>query len=274
MSFSEDVSLMNKRFDGFLNTPFLWTCSLTELSAYQTYGSNKIKLPKIETSPGIRLGKLVEEFVLHELNADDAVEVLVSNLPVFRDRITIGELDSLIRKGDKYIHLEIVYKFYLYDPTYKMELDKWIGPNRKDSFVFKLAKLRDKQLPLLRLPETGELLKNYQLDVSQFEQLVYFKAQLFVPYGRTEEKYELINNDCIKGFYIRMHELIKFENYTFHIPAKLDWLIDPHVAVDWLTFSEFKNSTSKLLEDHKSPLCWMMSPEGRFQKFFLVWWEA
>lgn len=273
MNSSTDSSMMNRRFDGFRNTPFLWNGQLEGLVAYELSPVEVVNHPQVNTSPGIRLGKLVEEFVLHELKTCDSVQVLASNLQVFKDRITIGEIDTLIKNTAKQIHLEMVYKFYLYDPTYPEEIDRWIGPNRKDSFVLKLRKLIGKQFPLLYRPETVRLLKEHHLEASQFEQQVYFKAQLFVPFGEIKHQYPLINNDCIKGFYLRVHELAKFDHCTFYIPTKLDWLSDPHTGVNWLTSTKFMSVVSALLAAQKSPLCWMQSPDGILRKFFVVWWS-
>ena len=53
------------------------------------------------------------------------------------------------------IHLEVSYKFYLYDENLgKLESEKWIGPNKRDSLVQKTAKLKSKQLPILFHKET------------------------------------------------------------------------------------------------------------------------
>jgi len=62
-------------------------------------------------------------------------------------------------ENNKPIHLEIIYKFYLYDPSIGLtQLDHWIGPNRRDSLVKKLTKLKQKQLPLLYHPLITQLL--------------------------------------------------------------------------------------------------------------------
>jgi len=61
--------------------------------------------------------------------------------------------------GEQAIYLEIQFKFYLYDKTLgETEIDHCIGPMRRDSLLIKLAKLREKQLPLLYTNETKVLL--------------------------------------------------------------------------------------------------------------------
>ena len=84
--------------------------------------------------------------LLYDLNFDNLISETDESfedkgVKIIVDKITIGEIDCLIEYLNKYIHLEIVYKFYLYDEHINTgELDHWIGPNRKDSLVFKLNK--------------------------------------------------------------------------------------------------------------------------------------
>lgn len=268
---STQTAQMNRRFDGFRNTPFLWEELLEGLEMYAPAELSIIDYPKIDATAHIRLGKLIEQFVLFELEQDESVQLLKSNVQVFRDRRTIGELDCLIRQSEVNIHLEIVYKFYLYDPSISAGLDRWIGPNRNDSLVLKLNKLKEKQLPLLYHPETAKLLNELDLKSAEFIQRLCFKAQLFVPFNALESSFEFVNNDCIKGFYIRLRDLALFTNHTYYIPSKLDWLVEPHADVAWLSTEIFQNSIVELLTSHRSPLCWMKSPEGKIQKFFVVW---
>jgi len=231
-----------------------------------------IDYPKIDEKAHIRLGKLIEQFVLFELDQDDSVQLLKSNVQVFRDQITIGELDCLIKQLVVHIHLEIVYKFYLYDPSISTELNRWVGPNRNDSLVLKLNKLKGKQLPLLYHPETAKLLNELNITSAEFKQRLCFKAQLFVPFNALESSFQFVNNDCIKGFYIRYSDFTLFTNHTYYVPSKLDWLVEPHSEVEWISTQSFQRAISELLGSHKSPLCWMNSPEGKMQKFFVVWW--
>lgn len=264
--------LTNKRFDGFLATPFLWEGSLEGLEMFDQVDRNVVGYPVVDTEAHIRLGKLVEQFVSFELEQDKTIQIIKSNIQVFNDQVTVGEIDLLINNLETCVHLEIVYKFYLYDPSLPDELHRWVGPNRKDSLVYKLAKLREKQLPLLYHPVTADILNELNLTSDKFMQQLYFKAQLFLPIDH-KRKLDLINNDCVKGFYIRMKDLTSFMHCTFHIPPKLDWLIEPHLGVEWLSFQSFEYSVVRILNDGTSPLCWMKSPAGNMEKMFVVWWE-
>lgn len=264
---------MHRRFDGFRHTPFLWIDLLQGLQMYKADERIIADSPRLDSSTHFRLGKLIEQFVLFEWQQDDSIQLLKSNVQIFRDQITIGELDGLIKKMGRYIHLEIVYKFYLYDPSITTALNRWIGPNRNDSLVQKLQKLKDKQFPLLYHTETKKLLNDLHVKAEEFQQQLYFKAQLFVPFHSLDAAFPFINNDCIQGFYIRFGELYLFTHHSFYLPSKLDWLIEPHVDVSWVSMKPFQAQVSTFLESTKAPLCWMKSPAGKIQKFFVVWWK-
>ncbi|MTI41549.1 DUF1853 family protein [Fulvivirga lutimaris] len=265
--------LTNQRFDGFQATPFLWEGSLAGLEMFEQADEKVEGYPVVDTDAHIRLGKLVEQFVSYELDQDKTIQIIQSNVQVFQNQVTVGEIDLLINQLEAYLHLEIVYKFYLYDPSIPDELHRWIGPNRKDSLVYKLTKLKEKQLPLLYHPATAYILNGLNLTSDKFVQRLYFKAQLFVPLDHRNVRHDLINNECIKGFYVRFKDLTNYTHCTFYIPPKLDWLIEPHLEVDWLSYKDFETVVAKTLNDRSSPLCWMKLPEGSVQKLFVVWWD-
>ena len=264
---------IQRRFDGFRKTPLLWKGMLNGMAIYTKEKLRIRDYPKIDPGSHIRLGKLTEQFVLFELEQTPSLQLLQSNIQIFRDQITIGELDCLIKTPDTFLHLEIVYKFYLYDPAIPVELNRWIGPNRKDSLVQKLDKLKQKQLPLLHHPETVKILDKLNLRPTDFQQKLCFQTQLFVPLNYQISSIDIINIDCIRGCYLRIEDLIHFSDHTFYIPPKLDWLVEPHTDVNWLLIQDFQAIISESLAKQRSPLCWMRRPKGKLQKFFMVWWD-
>ena len=140
---------IQKRYDGFLQTACLWEDrDVFDMQQFELpFKSSKIN-SKILEEP--RLGKYVERFVSFELTQDASIEIISENIQIQREKITIGELDCILLKNGKPIHLEIIYKFYLYDASVgKNEIEHFIGPNRKDALIEKLTKLKEKQLPLL-----------------------------------------------------------------------------------------------------------------------------
>ena len=264
------------QFKGFINTPNLWEDDTV-------FGMAQLELPKIKLNvlkkdfnPKLRLGKLVENFVFEVLNQSSQTEVIVENIQVRKEKISIGEIDCILKLLNEVIHLEIVYKFYLYNEhIHGTNLHKWIGPNKKDDLIQKLSKLKNKQLPILFKEETKKALDDLNIKLSQKNilQMVLFKAQLFVPKSKLTDVFPGVNNDCIKGFYINSNELEALKQNEFYIPNKRDWLTDPQISVEWLNYSEFNIKVKTFVNEQRSPMCWLKNENGLMQKFFVVWWK-
>ncbi|GGG46528.1 DUF1853 family protein [Bizionia arctica] len=268
-----DFKALNSQYRGYLNTPNLW------------FGRDIYNLQQLELqtqlptsfnetiSPTIRLGKRVEQFVFHQLKQHPQVSILAENIQIQKDKLTLGEIDGLLLINKQPVHLEIVYKFYVYDESVgTTELDHWIGPNRKDSLVEKLDKLKNKQLPLLYRTDTLSYLQKYQLEIEQIEQKVLFKAQLFLPYLSSKTHFQSINKACISGCYLKKTDLQNFKDCKFHIPNKANWLMEPHAQVSWQLYPSFMEDISPVLEQQTSRLVWIKHPNGLVEKCFIVWW--
>lgn len=263
---------LQKRYHGFLQTPNLW-------KENSVYNLNQLELDSNIDSISIvidekqRLGKYVEQLVLFNLKQQKNVDLLAENIQIQQEKRTIGELDCIFKKDNTTIHLEIVYKFYLYIPDESNEeIHCFIGPNKKDSLFEKLEKLKNKQLPLLYNTLTKSYLESFGIKFNSVKQKVCFKAQLFVPYKEKDIQFKKVNNDCITGFYINKKELEDFKNCKFYIPTKKDWLIDPYSNVVWLNFEKFKIENQLFIDRKFSPLFWVKHKNGEIEKAFLVWW--
>jgi len=264
--------MLQKRYKDFLNTPHLWqNKAVFDLKQFDTSSlSHKID---ITIDENLRLGKYVERLISFELQQHENISVLAENIQIQQDKITLGELDCLLLKNDKPIHLEIIYKFYLYDASVgTSEIDHFIGPNRKDSLIEKITKLKEKQLPMLYSDACKPYLDALNLESEKITQQVYFKAQLFVPFANQNVQLKTLNSDCIVGFYINRDNLEEFANYKFYIPNKKDWLQLPHTHVTWLYFHRFKEVAQNYFEQKFSTLCWIKCNNGELKKIFLVWW--
>jgi hypothetical protein len=179
------------RYRGYRATPALWTGD-------DVLGLQQISIPD-EFARGAdvvawnnqRLGKLVEEFVIHDLKATPSITWITESLQIQNEKLTLGELDALYYDQGTPTHLEIAYKFYLFDTltTYGNPLAYWIGPNRKDNLSLKLTKLRNRQFPLLHNPITQPYLDHHGLEAGDIQQRVCFKGQLFLPYSRPKPRY-------------------------------------------------------------------------------------
>lgn len=262
----------NKHYEGCIKTPALWFGnSVKNIEQFQL---NNLIFPfDGKAQPKLRLGKLVEHFITYQLQQDDTIQVLAENYQVQKDALTIGEIDCICQKNDIPIHLEIVYKFYLYDPKVgQTEIEKWIGPNRNDSLIQKLDKLKQRQLPLLYNTSTKPLLNQLKIIDKQIKQRVCFKAQLFTPFQLKDIKHKIINSECIKGFYIPYESLSQFKKCTFFLPKKQDWLLEAHHNVTWKKLEDISESINAFLAIKKSPMVWIKTPNNIVQKCFIVWW--
>ena len=264
---------IQQQYQGYIDTPLLW-------KDHTVLGLEQLLLPALETPnfndtipDNLLLGKRVERFVVSELEQIQSIEILLQNKQVQNKKITIGEIDCVLKQEGIPIHLEIVYKFYLYDPAIgSSEIEHWIGPNRKDTLFKKLTKLKDKQLPLIYNEHTEQILHNLTLKADKILQRILFKAQLFTPYQQNVE-FNLLNQACLNGFYVYQSDMQQFSSCKFYIPKKVDWLLEVQAEVDWLDFNQFQENIDALLVDKKAPLCWIKFPNGELQKFFVVWWN-
>ena len=155
---------IQKRYEGFLQTNCLWdndtVYNLNQFEIQPTF--TKID---VEIDDKLRLGKYIERLVSYQLTQEKSIAILCENIQIQKEKVTLGELDCIILKEKKPIHLEIIYKFYLYDPAVgDTEVAHLIGPNRKDSLIDKLKKLKEKQLPLLFTEECADYLKSILKD--------------------------------------------------------------------------------------------------------------
>ncbi len=263
---------IQRRYLGLMATPLLWdTDTLMGLTQFELPEASPFQ-PIAPIPDHIRLGKYVEVLLSNHLHHCPTVAVLGENIQIIYNKHTIGELDGLLHYKDTTIHLEIAYKFYLLDPTEgSTPLAQWIGPNRRDSLVQKLTKLKERQFPLLYNSYTKTYLDSLEIDPNTCVQRVHFKAQLFVLYGYTLTVTD-INPNAVVGYYIHFHELAIFSKDKFYIPNKIDWLQQAHTQVPWINFTAFKAALALYFEKQSAPLVWVKKPSGDLQKVFVVWW--
>ncbi len=105
-----------------------------------------------------RLGHYHERLWQFLLETAPRTRLLGHNLPVMRERRTLGELDMLYRQTDspRPIHLEVAIKFYLglnEGPGEATSQARWVGPGCADSLAGKRSHLFHHQLPLIDTPE-------------------------------------------------------------------------------------------------------------------------
>ena len=266
------------QFLGFIKTPPLWLDN--SIFSFPQYVLNeKIsaeELPLKELPPEMVLGKRIERFFKIYLDHFSNEDVLAENEQVFSDKITLGEFDFILRNRNSgaISHVEVVYKFYLYNPAIPEEIDRWIGPNQKDSLSKKIFRLEKRQFPLLFNEAAVPLLKRLKIDPEEVQQKALFKANLFAPLEKWGKDLPLVNNDCIQGFWIRYSQFTShsFGSYQFFSPKKADWPMLPENGQDWYFYPEIKEQLKAFIEKKRSPLLWMKKGRYHYQRFFVVWW--
>ena len=142
----------------------------------------------------------------HALESSAALQVVEKSLQIRSDiHHTLGELDFLIRSPAKLIHLEIAVKFYLAVKT----PTGWHlpGPDARDNYARKLARLRGHQLVLAQkfqehLPELS------RTETIHPEQLIY--GCLFDHIDAEEATADFINLGCRRGRWLYLHELEQY----------------------------------------------------------------
>lgn len=218
----------------------------------------------------------MERFFSHYLKESDRYELLAENLQLIENKVTIGELDFLIRDttNQSIIHLEIACKFYIHRPkTPGHSLDQWIGPNRKDRLVDKLQKLRDRQFPLLNHPIAQEKLKNYNLEDQDIQQMLFLPGLLFSSFenGIYDNS---INPEAVQGYWLSasQFEAKALDECQLAIPEKENWLVHPSCNEDWFSPDTIIPKVKDRLEVQRSPMIWLKRSDGLYERFFVLWW--
>lgn len=147
-----------------------------------------------------KLGHLYEDALEHLLDQSDALSLVSSNLQVVNyEGRTLGEMDFLLRNksaGSDY-HLELAVKFYLVHRG--SEGWSYPGPDARDNWQRKLARMQTHQLRLSDDPDAKRLLAT-RFGITQVvvRQLIY--GRLFVQMG--EDDYPLpegMSADGLRG---------------------------------------------------------------------------
>ncbi|UJH91562.1 DUF1853 family protein [Antarcticibacterium sp. 1MA-6-2] len=193
-----------KQFENFISTPTLWInekfCGLNQfLFKFRSTALTDPENDFVDLQLTNVLGKRAETFFEHAVKSSNHYKILASRVQIIEEKITLGELDFLLKdqETNQTIHVELVYKFYIYDPSFPKEMQRWIGPNRRDSLLLKINKLKNHQLPLLYQNKSKATLQELWIDTENIEQKVFFPANLFVPKHLLETSFPFINNECI-----------------------------------------------------------------------------
>jgi hypothetical protein len=222
----------------------------------------------------IRLGHLVEKIVSELIKSSTNYKVLYENIQIIEETKTIGEIDFIIedKNTTQLIHLELAYKFYLFDPSISSEpINNWIGPNRNDSLREKLEKLKTKQFPLLYHNRAKEMFNTIAID--EVSQALCLLVSLFIPYLH-KHIFSPVYEKAIKGYYLNMRTFISLDHpeKTYYIPSKKEWGMDPAENDIWMDFAIVEKQIKSCLKEKQAPLIWQKDNHSDIE-FFIVWWS-
>lgn len=253
-------------FTGFLNFEPFYEINDSSLQPYLA----------AEYPENLVLGKRVELFFLAAIKTLQGYQIIASNIQINNEQRTLGELDFIVKelKTNKVLHIELMFKFYVYDPSFPSEMERWIGPNRRDSLLQKLKKVKSNQFPLLHTLEAQKFLRSLGLASKDIEQQLFFKASMFVPEELGQQEFPTINNECIVGYWYHLENFKKYDqsSFEFHAPEKQDWPVDPKHGEKWVGFTEIYEQILELHANKKSPLVWIKRLDGVYERIIVVWW--
>jgi uncharacterized protein len=221
----------------------------------------------------IRLGHLAEKIVSELIKLSANYNVLYENIQLIEEKKTIGEIDFMIEEitTKKVIHLELAYKFYLFDPSISSEpTHNWIGPNRNDSLREKLDKLKRKQLPLLYDKCAESTFSD--LIIGDVSQAICLFVSLFIPYEYKGE-FSPIYKKAIQGYYLNLETFTDLDHSSneYHLPSKKEWGMEPCKNEIWTDFAGVEKDLHTIVHKQQSPLCWQKQNDS-YAAFFIVWW--
>jgi hypothetical protein len=224
----------------------------------------------------LMLGKRAERYFSEWIKQSQKYDLVAENIQVIEEKQTLGEFDFIVRRksDQQLIHVELVYKLYLFDPNVNgTEFQHWIGPNKKDRLDYKLDKLSNHQFPLLFHDAAIAKLSDLNVDTDGIEQQVLFLANLFVPLGN-EVQFNEVNEDAIEGKWMNLHQWEQtFDSQTlFAIPPKTDWFSKKLEAIEWLSKERAREMILSHHEQQRSPLVYSKDENGAQRRDFVVFW--
>ncbi|SAK53762.1 DUF1853 family protein [Caballeronia ptereochthonis] len=174
-----------------------------------------------------RLGIYAESLLRYFLAHGPAARLVAANVPLRRQRRTIGECDFLLEaaSGER-LHWELAVKFYLHigdgEASRAARLSDYVGPNLQDRFDLKHARLLTHQLALTSRAEFAGL-----GFAGPWHAQLYIKGRLF---------YHGLHGDGVA-------------------PARE--IGDDHLRGWWLTASEWREARA---EDANDDRAWVVQP--------------
>lgn len=221
-----------------------WLASLdAEPQAFHDHARN----PKFT-----RLGIYAESLLRYFLAHGPAARLVAANVPLRRQRRTIGECDFLLEAANgARLHWELAVKFYLHigdgdgDESRAARLSNYVGPNLQDRFDLKHARLLTHQLALTSRAEFAVL--GFE---GPWQPQLFIKGRLFY-HGRDGDGVvpaTEIGEDHLRGWWLTASEwrearaAVSDDDRAWVVQPRMAWLasrrIDAAAAVSLVAESD------------------------------------
>jgi len=197
------------------------------------------------------MGRYFEQLLFFILQRDPHYEVLAENRQLFEGKITIGELDLILRNNHsgKLEHWEIALKFYLQVKNNPAP-QHMLGPSTQDNLEKKLLKLIGAQLPLSQKDEIRQ-------EFPQLEAKLFVKGIFFYPWQKPFCISAGVSPTHLSGEWLKLSALSKLQTTGdyWRIKNKPAWIggeiyTKPEA---FLSFKELMRDCTKLMQETERP---------------------
>jgi len=218
------------------------------------------------------MGRYFEQLLFYILERDPHYEILAENRQLFEGKITIGELDLVVRNNDSGLteHWEIALKFYLQVENNPAPVHM-LGPSTKDNLQKKLVKLMQAQLPLSQKAEI-------QKEFPALQAKLFVKGIFFYPWQKPACTSEGVNPQHGQGAWLKLDEMEALQSLgtAWLLKSKPAWIGGETYsqAKDLLTFAEVKKACKDELEKSGRPQLIALYARGKehwqADKYFFI----
>lgn len=271
-----DAERLTDQYTGFIETiaPKFWNDEHIKLFPFPASGQ---PINDLSITSNTVLGKRAEVFFTAMILKSGNYRLIASQIQLIQDGITLGEMDFLIEEnaGNRLIHVELAYKFYLLDNRVLNKMARWVGPNLRDSLERKWLKLQQVQFPKLYSASAISILRNLGIENQLIDQSLCMPMQLFLPFGESKR---IMGTDELSGCYSgRWISFVDFESeswkdYSFFIPEKEDWFVNPELCEIWISKADIMPVISEKINSLRSPLLWIRLNENITTRLFVTFW--
>ena len=171
----------------------LWQPNVLNSLNFQELNLTKAELAQCQTR---KLGLYFETLAGLLFDRHPRYEILAKNRAMMKHKVTLGELDLLLRDTltNEVLHLELALKFYLYVNDVEPSNMAWIGSGLKDFLHQKLNRLLHHQL---RLPDIAKTENVWPSDLPFPDRhAVWLPGRLYLPHNKAHDD---IDHGLISG---------------------------------------------------------------------------